>query len=101
MVELERAINGLRTQMQTTKAFASPAGAAAIPAATTGRIRLSNQWTELVTIIVNGGPSHRLAPGQEEYVNAPLGAFNYEILGIRPPVTRVLNPKEEFEITVR
>jgi len=100
MLGVEQAINNLRSQMQTVKAFASPAGAGATPATNTGRVRLANRWPTDVTVILNG-VSHRLAPNQVESVNAPSGSFSFEVLGIQPPATRTLNPREEYEITIR
>jgi len=99
MAGVEQAINNLRSQIQTVKAFASPAGTGATPAATTGHIRLANNWPTEMTIILNG-VSHRLAPNQVETVTVPAGSFSYEVLGVRPPATRTLNAKEEFTITI-
>lgn len=95
VARLQRDLETMRGKMdsQTRTAFSPPIGG-------TGRIRLLNQYSSPMTMVVNG-ISYRLDPGRERVLDAqPAGPFTYEVLGVQPAITRVLAANETFTIFV-
>ncbi len=98
---LEGDIEGLRGQLSATRTsgFAGPAGAA-VPAPTTGTIRLRNTFPTDQSIVVNG-VSYQLAPGEmRDIPGQPPGTFSYEVLGVMARKLVALAPGETVTITV-
>jgi len=65
-----------------------------------GHIRLINTFAEAVTVVLNDNDSYQLAPGQTRVVDAPPGAFTYEVVGVQPRRTRILAADKTFTIRV-
>jgi hypothetical protein len=94
VARLRKEVEGLRQQPVTRSAQFTP------PSAPPGQIRLVNTYDEPVTVIVNGTP-YRLASGETRLLRGQLpGPFTYEVVGVRPPVSRVLAPNQTFRIHV-
>jgi len=65
-----------------------------------GRVKLTNQYPEEVSIIVNG-ISHRLLPGESKTVRVSPGTLTYRVLPFqRIVVERTIAPDEEKSITI-
>lgn len=66
----------------------------------TGRIRLTNDYLEEMSVVING-MSYRLPPGQSRTVSVPAGTFTYQVLQLqRIPQERFINPDEEKPIRI-
>jgi hypothetical protein len=48
-----------------------------------GRVRFINEFSEEMSVVVNGGRSFRLMPGQERLVPVPPGDFSYQVLQLQ------------------
>ena len=70
------------------------------PRPATATVRVSNTWTQGVSVIVNGR-SYRVAAGETLTLDPqPAGALSYEVLGVQGPRTRTLVPGETRTINV-
>jgi hypothetical protein len=92
---LQRDLEELRRQVgATTRIAGFP------PTGGTGRIRLMNTYTTPMSIRINDRV-YRLEPGQTQVLEAqPAGPFTYEVMGVQPPVSRVLGANETYTIYV-
>jgi hypothetical protein len=66
----------------------------------TGRLRLVNDWTEPVVVVVDG-TSYRLGKGEQQSIERPAGAFSYEVEAARSRGNANLGPGETFTLRVR
>lgn len=65
-----------------------------------GRIWISNQYPQPVTVVVDG-QHYRLPPGSSRLLtDHPAGIFTYEVIGVQSPVTRRLIRDSTFTINV-
>jgi outer membrane murein-binding lipoprotein Lpp len=65
-----------------------------------GRVRLTNEYLEEMSVVVNG-VAYRLVPGQTRTVSVPAGTFTYQVLQLQPNVqTRTIAPDEEKPIRI-
>jgi hypothetical protein len=96
LAQLEKELENLRRQQPAVPRISNfpPTGAA------TGRIYLINQYSQPVQLVLNG-TTYRLAP-RDRYVldGQPAGPFTYEVLGIQPPIKRVLDAGGAYTIRV-
>src|SRR5437868_3878910 len=65
-----------------------------------GRLRLVNDWTEPVVVVVDG-TSYRLGKGEQQTIDKPAGAFSYEVEAARSRGNANLGPGETFTLRVR
>ena len=66
-----------------------------------GQLKLVNDYIEEMSIVVNGGVSYRLLPGQTRTISVPAGNFTYQILQLQPSVQeRSIAANEEKSIRV-
>lgn len=65
-----------------------------------GQVRLSNEFVEDVTVLLNGR-SYQLLPGQARTVRIPAGTFTYQVLNVQAfPQQRTISPNEEKPIRI-
>ena len=65
-----------------------------------GRVRLSNEYLEEMSVVVNG-VSYRLLPGQTRTIQVPPGTFTYQILQLQRTIQeRAIEPGEEKPIRI-
>jgi hypothetical protein len=69
-------------------------------AAKMGRVKLSNEYPEEMSIVVNG-TAHRLVPGETKTINVPAGVFTYQVLQLQRNVQeRTIAADEEKPIRI-
>jgi len=69
-------------------------------AARMGRVRLSNEFLEEMSVVVNG-VSYRLLPGQTRTIQVPPGIFTYQVLQLQRTIQeRAIEPGEEKPIRI-
>lgn len=65
-----------------------------------GRVRLSNEYLEEMSVVVNG-VSYRLMPGQTRTIQVPPGIFTYQVLQLQRTIQeRPIEPGEEKPIRI-
>lgn len=64
-----------------------------------GKIQLINDWQAPVRVVVDG-VTYDLPVGARKVVTKPEGSFTYEVIGIKPRVTRYLVAEEGYTIRV-
>jgi outer membrane murein-binding lipoprotein Lpp len=65
-----------------------------------GRVRLSNEYLEEMSVVVNG-VSYRLLPGQTRTIQVPPGIFTYQVLQLQRAIQeRTIEPGEEKPIRI-
>ncbi|WP_020472186.1 hypothetical protein [Zavarzinella formosa] len=65
-----------------------------------GRVRFINQFSEEMSVVVNGR-SYRLLPGDEKLVPVPPGEFSYQVLQLqRAPQDRLIAADETKTVTI-
>ncbi len=67
---------------------------------TLGRLRLVNDWTEPVTVVVDG-TSYRLGKGEQQTIERPAGVFRYEVDAAGSRGNSNLGAGETFTLRVR
>jgi hypothetical protein len=65
-----------------------------------GRLRLVNNWTESVTVVVDGA-RYRLTQGEQRIVERPAGSFSYEVEAAGSRGSATVEPGETFTLRVR
>ena len=69
-------------------------------AAKMGRVRLTNEYLEEMSVVVNG-LSYRLLPGQTRTIQVPPGIFTYQVLQLQRTIQeRSIEPGEEKPIRI-
>ncbi len=69
-------------------------------AARMGRVRLSNEYLEEMSVVVNG-VAYRLLPGQTRTIQVPPGLFTYQVLQLQRTIQeRMIEPGEEKPIRI-
>jgi outer membrane murein-binding lipoprotein Lpp len=101
---LKSRVRQLEDDVRTLRAAPAPSSTSKFgpgnSATRTGRIKLSNDYLEEMSIVVNG-MSYRLAPGQTRTISVPAGPFTYQVLQLqRMPQERYINPDEEKPIRI-
>jgi hypothetical protein len=102
MEQMRRLVDQMRQDLEALRRGAPATRIAGFPPTTdTARVRLVNTFPAPMHIVVNGR-AYVLEPGESRWSDPiSFGTFTYEVLGVRPPQTRVLNPGDPpFTITV-
>src|SRR5262249_40586466 len=96
--KLHQEFDGLRVRLNTTtRVAASPPNES--PAAT-GRIEMVNTFPTEMSIVINGR-SYIVPPFETRMSETiPAGPFTYEVLGVRPAVTRTLAANKVYQVWV-
>jgi hypothetical protein len=72
-----------------------------VPAPRPGAIRLINDYSDPMYVILNG-TVYSINPGETRLLrNQPAGAFRYEVPGVHGPRERSLEPDETFTVRIR
>lgn len=96
--DLQRAVNEMQEQLKAASGKRRAAYEAPL-APKLGRIRMINDWSAAVDVVVDG-VIHHLPVGATKIITRPDGSFVYEVRAIQKPITRTLAAGETFTIRV-
>src|SRR5262245_1350817 len=81
--ELKRDIKEIKRRLGTEGTTAMRPDTESGIARGTGRVRFINEFNEEMSVVVNGGRSYRLFPGQERLLTVPAGSYTYQVLQLQ------------------
>jgi hypothetical protein len=100
VLRLTEDVARLRTPAGGRTSYYGGPGPGPGPGAATSTIRVRNAHVVPVTVAINERP-YEVPPGSELVLNnQPAGEFTYEVVGIQPPVRRMLAASKPFSIEV-